>query len=393
MIKRAAWFTIIVLATLVVLALLWQFREAVGLFVLSLGVGAAARPLVDRLASRRVPRGVGLALVYLGTVAGLVALLAVFGGSILTEIGRFSDRFVSFYDHLWAAWPTGSGLQQAIVKNLPPPSTLYQAITGEQGGALVQTLLGVTLSSLAVLSQFVAILVLSIYWSIDQAHFERLWLSLLPTEQRTRTRTIWREIESGVGAYIRSELLQSVLAGFLLGIGFWLLGLDYPVTLAIVGAVAWLIPWLGAIIALVPIILTGLQGGWVVAASAAGYTIAILLFLELVVEPRLYSRRQYSSLLTVILMLGLADVLGLVGLLLAPPLAAAIQILFASLLRNQVIETGDSRAKEIASLETRLEDLRRLAAERETELAPQTINLMDRLQQILQKARGEITSS
>jgi predicted PurR-regulated permease PerM len=392
-VKRAAWLTALVLATLAVLALLWQFREAVALFIFSLGVGAAARPLVDRLAAHKIPRGLGLALVYLGIVGGLALLLIALGGEIVGEFGRLTDRFVGFYDHLWSSWPHGSPLEQAIVKDLPPPAQLYQQITGAQGGAFFQTVLGFTLSTFTLLSQFFAVLVLSIYWTVDQVHFERLWLSLLPAEQRARAREIWREIEGGVGAYLRSELTQSLLAGLLLGLAFWLIGLDYPVLLAIFGAITWLVPWLGALLALTPVVLSGLQGGWGLAALAGACTIGILVFLEAIVEPRLYSRRPVSSLLTVIIMIALVDVIGLIGLLLAPPLAAAAQILYTGLVRVQVVERKAEPEQRLEELKARLTELRSQAAGREEELPPQTASLMVRLEGLLQKASGELSDS
>jgi predicted PurR-regulated permease PerM len=78
------------------------------------------------------------------------------------------------------------------------------------------------------------ILFLSIYWIINQIHFERLWLSLLPTGLRRQARDIWRTIEIDLGAYMRSELFQSLAAGLLLGLGYWALGSPYPVLLALI---------------------------------------------------------------------------------------------------------------------------------------------------------------
>ncbi|MCZ7672142.1 MAG: AI-2E family transporter [Chloroflexi bacterium] len=72
------------------------------------------------------------------------------------------------------------------------------------------------------------ILFLSLYWSLDRVRFERLWLSLLPPEQRARARDIWQTIESDLGSYIRSEVAQSLLAGLLLGLGYWALGSPTP---------------------------------------------------------------------------------------------------------------------------------------------------------------------
>jgi predicted PurR-regulated permease PerM len=307
--------------------------------------------------------------------------------SLLTELGALSDRFVNWYDHIWAVWPAGTQIQQTIIKNLPKPAELYPAIAGAQGEAIGRTVLGVTISSLTFFSQFIAVLVLSIYWSIDQLHFERLWLSLLPAEQRSRAREIWRDIEMRVGAYIRSELGQSILAGIMLGIGLSIMGVQYPIMLALFGAIAWFIPWLGGVIALLPIAWVGFMTSPLTAGIAVFYAVVVFLFLELVVEPRLYSRRQYNSLLSILLIIALADSFGLVGILIAPPLAAAIQIFYNHMIAASIpAAPQNTSSKEIADLEARLRSVRELAQQQPPEDNPQANNLVERLDGLIRKA-------
>ena len=391
--KRTAWFTTLVLATLALLLLLWQFREALGLFILSLGVAAATRPLADRIEGWRLPRGLSLVIVYIvlfGAVAGIVILIS---GKVVSEVELLSNHFVFFYDKLWRTWPAGTSLQRSMIQYLPQPKELYQGLAGEQGGAFFQSFLGATLSSLTMVSQFFAVLVLSIYWSIDQVHFERLWISLLPPERRVQARGIWRDIETGVGSYIRSEVGQSILASILLGAGYALLGIDYPVLLALFGAVAWLIPWLGAVLAVLPVIWVGLQTSPSLAIVAVVFTLLVLLFLELGVEPRLYSRRQYSSLLALVFMIALADVAGLVGLILAPPLAAAVQIFYTRLVVITIVQPVQNQASGIRDLEERLTRARETAASQGKEVTPQTASLIERLEKLIEKAGEELSGS
>ena len=110
----------------------------------------------------------------------------------------------------------------------------------------------------SLVSGVVVILFLSIYWSINQVHFERLWLSLLHSGQRKQAREIWRTVEPDLGTYIRSQLLDSLLAGLILGMGFWAIGSPYPALLALTGALACLVPIVGAPLAMIPVLLVGL---------------------------------------------------------------------------------------------------------------------------------------
>ena len=140
--------------------------------------------------------------------------------------------------------------QQTLDRWLPTPDKLFEAITSQRQ-LVLSAVLGFTQGIGGIVSGFFVILFLSVYWSINQNHFERLWLSLLPSEQRKHARDIWRTLEHDLGAYIRSEIIQSLLAVLLLGLGYWMLGSPYPALLAVVGAVAWLVPVVGAVLAVI----------------------------------------------------------------------------------------------------------------------------------------------
>src|SRR5690606_33866595 len=106
-------------------------------------------------------------------------------------------------------------------------------LTGDQMTVFGEAVINVTQNLGAIIGQFLLAMVLSIYWTADQLRFERFWLSLLPVVQRARAREVWHSIEAQVGAYLRSEIAQSVLAGLLLAPGFWVMGIDYPLIWAL----------------------------------------------------------------------------------------------------------------------------------------------------------------
>lgn len=391
--KRLAGFTVLVLLTLMGAALLWEFRGVVLLFAFSLAIAAALRPLVDRQVQRGWNRGLAILLVYGLSLGLIVAMAWSLGPRLLEELRRAADNFVLQYDRLYITWPAGTAFQQAVVGLLPPPSELYAAIAGPRGEAILQQLLGVTANLAQAASQLVLAIFLSLYWAIDQARFERLWLTLLPAELRARAREIWRAIETGVGAYLRSEVAQSLLAAVLLGVGYRVLSLEYPALLAVFSALAWLVPWLGAGLALVPLVLVGLAAGPWLAVAAVLYTLVIFLVLELVVEPRLFNRRQYNSLLLVLVVLALGEEFGLVGVLVAPPLAVALQILGGHLLTPASTPSAQPTAEQFTVLAERLADVRALLARTGDEPAPQAASMVARLELLLDKAVTAVRGS
>jgi predicted PurR-regulated permease PerM len=383
--KRLAWFTMVIFATFTLVLLFWEFRVAVMLFVLSLIVAATVRPLVDRFAARGLPRGLALLLTYTVCIGGVIVLVLILSGPLLTDLQQFTKNMAGSYEQVRTQWPNGSPFQQTMARQLPSTNDLYQIFTG----SLPQTVLGITLGSFDLLGQLMIVLVLSVYWSADQEHFKRLWLSLLPFERRARARLIWQTLESGLGAYLRSQLIQTVLAVILLGIGYQVLGLQYPVALALIGAIGWLIPWVGVLLAVIPAVWVGLSSSLALGLMAAAFTIGVLCFLEFVVEPRLFNRRRFSSLLVVIVVLVLVDEYGLIGILLAPPLAAAIQILAGQLMRSTTT-AKTTLAQPISAMQAHLESVQSLLAAQTVPPGPELGNLVDRLTQLIARADQEL---
>jgi putative permease len=383
--KRLAWFTLVILATFTLVLLFWEFRVAVLLFVLSLVVAATVRPLVDRFAARGLPRGLALLLTYAICIGGVIALVVILSGPLLTDLQQLTKNVADNYEQMKTQWPTGSPFQQTLAQQLPSTGELYQLFSG----SLPQTVLGITLGAFDLLGQLMIVLVLSIYWSADQEHFKRLWLSLLPFDRRARARLIWQTLESGLGAYLRSQVIQTVLAVILLGLGYQVLGLQYPIALALIGAIGWLIPWVGLLLAVIPALWVGLSSSLALGLLAAAFTIGVLCFLEFVVEPRLFNRRRFSSLLVVIVVLVLVDEYGLIGILLAPPLAAAIQILAGQLMRPTPTPKTTQLAQPISALQAHLESVQSLLSTQTVPPGPELNNLVDRLTLLIARAEQQ----
>ena len=274
--------------------------------------------------------------------------------------------------------PTGT-----VLARLPPPSKLFEAVTGSQGQLVLPAILGFTQGIGGVVSGVIVILFLSIYWSINQIHFERLWLSLLPSGQRKQARGIWRTIEPDLGAYIRSEVIQSLLAGLLLGLGYWLLGSPYPALLALVGALACLIPVVGAALAVIPVLLVGLLTSVQLSLFTALYTLVVLIALGVWVKPRLFNRRWDNPILTMVLLIALADAFGLVGIIVAPPLSVVCQILWSRLVSHRAVLGAAAQVSDLKERQARL--WATIKAMDEPPL-PLVTSSMERLTHLIEKA-------
>ena len=381
---RIIRYATIVITTLAILLLLWQFAGAIVLFVLSLAVAAILRPFINGLTIKLMSKRVALGVVYGIVIIGLLGFILLVGPLLLQDLQNATNDLISNYDRAKREWSdTGSLFQRTLAEQLPPSADLFQALTSTEAGVPILTgALAMVQNLFSGVGNLALVIILSLYWSADQVRFERLGLSLLPDQHHAKALQGWRSVEARVGAYLRGELIQSILIGLIVWLGYAAMGIRYPVLLALWVAVVRLIPWFGALIAAIPAIFIGIGTSSVLGLLAALYTIFILLFAKLVIEPRFFRRQRYSALFIVLFVIAMAGAFGFIGMVLAPPLAVAIQILF-----EQLYPFPEARYS-LEALEKAREIRKRLAEARRR--LPDPVNrknliLMNRIQRLVRR--------
>ena len=371
-----------VMTTLLALVALWQFRIVVIYMLISLVLAATFRPMAQSESRHNFVTRLLLTLQYLAGLGIFGILIFLVGRFLIGDFQQLAERLSAQSAWMLPSWLAGSLFQKTLLAWIPTPDKIFEAITSQRQ-LVVPAVLGFTEGIGGLISGFLIILFLSIYWSINQNHFERLWLSLLSAEQRKHARDIWRTIEHDVGAYTRSEIIQSILAVLLLGFGYWLLGSPYPALLAVTGAIAWLIPVVGATLAVILPFLIGLLTSTQLSLFTVLYTLVVLIALQVWVEPRLFKLKWDSPILTFVIILAMADAFGLPGLIVAPPISVICQILWNLLVNNRV--TSDP-AVQVADLKERRVRLEAVILEMEEAPPPLVVSSMARLTALLEKA-------
>jgi putative permease len=383
MTKQLITYGAAVMTTLLLLVVLWQFHVVIVYLLISLMLAAALRPLVIRLVGKNI-------FVLLAWILFYVVILVSFGFLLIqtseTAIGEVQQMAYTVADQdAWVlpVWLEESAIQQGLIARLPSPTQLFEAATGDQGQLVIPVIFEVTQNIGAVVSGVLVIFFLSIYWSINQNHFERLWLSLLPSELRKQARSIWRTIEIEIGAYLRAEVIQSLLGGLVLGFGFWLIGSPYPALLGLAGAIALLVPRVGMALVVIPVLLVGGLTSLLLSLFTTLYALVILIALTTWIKPRLLNRKWDSPILTIVLLIALADAFGFVGIIAAPPLSVVCQILWNQLVSHRSVLGA---AVQISDLKDRQSRVRELIEGMDEPPLPLVVSSMERLTQLIIKA-------
>lgn len=390
--KKLAYYASLVLITISALYLIYVFRTVIILFLLSLFTASALRPVVVRLTRSGMPATAAIFITY---AAGLILaaltlfVLARFG---VPELIDLSSRSLNWYQSVHQAWSSSTNFQQSLATLLPAPQALLDSLAAEEGTLLAQALLTTVSSFASLLAAMAIILVLSIYWTVDRLRFEGLWLSLLPASKRGRVRKLWEEVQDRVGDYIRSQSIQVLLAILLLAAGYFIMGIRYPLLLAILSAITWLIPVAGILFAVAAALIVGLVNSPILGLLAAVFTIVTLVALRLFVQDRLLRLESDDSyLLVALLMIPLADTYGFFGLLAAPPLAVSIAAFLDAMFDTRREQLAlEAPGVQVEELVRRLDELRARADAHGDGVSPEIASLIARLEKLLSRASAAL---
>jgi hypothetical protein len=164
---------------------------------------------------------------------------------------------------------------------------------------------------------------------------------------------------------------------------YWLLGSPYPTLLALTGALFWLIPVMGALLAMILPLLLGMLTNVQLGLFTVLYTLIVLIALEVWVEPRLFRRKWDNPILTLVIILAMADAFGFVGIIIAPPISAVCQILWNLLISHRVGAGAAVDVSDLKERQARVWDI--IKAMDESPMAMVT-NSMERLSGLIEKA-------
>lgn len=305
-----------VVAGLWLLGRLWTLLLA--LFV-ALLLTAALDPPVGRLQRRGMPRAASVGIIVLALVGVLV------GGGLLV-VPPLVDQGNQFVEAL----PRYLDRVEVLARANPEISAQIRAAVG--GGsadprAIVGGFLAVGTGLFRGISAFVIVLVMTAYLLADGERVYNWTVRYLPPHQRAKVRRALPEISGVVSGYLLGQALTSLLFGVFAYAVLVALGVPQPLLLAIVAAVADAIPVAGVVIATVPAVLLALTVSVPTAAIVLVLYLAYQQVENYVIVPRVYRGtlmlHPFAVLLAVLVG---AQLLGVVGVLLALPVAAAIPV-------------------------------------------------------------------
>ncbi|MHB8894110.1 MAG: AI-2E family transporter [Candidatus Geothermincolia bacterium] len=319
--KTMVWL-VLVGASLVLLIRLWPVLLVL---VAALLIAGTLSPAVRWLEEKHVGRGLGLAIVFTVFFISVILLVALTIPTLVSQMAALLEREPAWRAEV-ADQLAGSHLSAPLADWLRglKPDALTKAI-----GAVV---FAFSARVFAAVAYGLSALFLGLYIMIDRDRLRGGLFALVPRTHHIRLSRVLMNLETIVGAYIRGQLLTSLLMALFTFLLLSACGVENALALAVFAGLADVLPYIAPIFSVGPAFLAALPRGPVVAGVVLVLMLAYEEFESRVLIPRIYGRalRLPSSVVLVALLAG-GTLMGIVGALLALPVAAAAMMLIQEL--------------------------------------------------------------
>lgn len=334
---------------LVTIAGVWLLRElwaVVLLLVVALLFAGTLNPLVEWLEKRGLGRVLSLVVLFLGLVVVASLLLFLTVPPLLEQLTQIVRGAPAAREQLIT-----------LLERRTFTAPLARAV---QGAGLEQTftrlesyLLGYSPHAAKALGYFASTVVLAFYILADGQRTQGVLYAVVPRRYHMRLARILQNLEVIVGGYMRGQIITCAAIGVFTFVVLVVFGVPNALSLALFAALVDVIPFVGVILAAVPAVLSALPRGLPVTAAVLACMVVYMEFESRILVPKVYWHVLRLSPTTVILALLVGGtLLGVMGALLALPIAAGLQMILGELRVELPGDDSDDRTARARNAKT-----------------------------------------
>lgn len=329
--------TVAVTAVVVTALALWVVKSLIVLVLISMVLAIGLQRPMAYMERHRVPRPAALAILVVGAFATLGGFLALVVPPVARELMSIADRGPNLVDDLQRQpWMRRLDDTFGIGDQLDDLASSLPARALDLGSGLLDATVGL-----------LTVTVLTVSLAIDLPDLRSAAAGLIRPNDRVRFDAVADRVIERIGGYVTGNLVISVIAGTTAAIALTVLGVPYAAALAFWVAISDLIPTIGAILGAAAAIAVAATVGWGPALATAVFFLVYQAAENYVIGPRVMRGAvEMSTAAVLVSVLAGGQLLGLSGVFIALPLAAALHTIVDELV---IVE----RHRTIAALERR----------------------------------------
>jgi predicted PurR-regulated permease PerM len=314
---------LIVIALLGLAVLLSQVVNLLLILLVAIVFAEGMRPLVNRLTEARLPRPLAIAVVYAAFIVLLAVLITLLVQPIVDEATSLAHNLPSYQKSIES---TVASWQRALNLGGSGSPNIGNTLAGSLDTAK-NVLLTIGGYIVGVLVNLVLVLVIGFLWLVTADRLKHFVVDLLPPRHQALAADVFSDMGQRMGGFLRATAINMVVVGILTGVACTALGLPSAVLLGIFAGLTAAIPLVGPFLGIVPPLLLGLTLGTGHAVLVGVVLLIVQLLDANLVVPQVMNRVVSLPALAVVVALLIGGALqGLIGALLAVPVASALQV-------------------------------------------------------------------
>jgi predicted PurR-regulated permease PerM len=326
---RATKVILQVVLVVLILAFLWVIRDILVILLLALVLASAMEPMVDYLNRHKIPRPVSVLGAYFIVIALVVLAASLMAPLVIEQFKVLSANLPQYAVEIQARYPNLTALFGGADIN-----TVIQALFsgGEGSGGVVHRTVGFFNGLFAVIT----VLVVSFYLVAADRGMKKFIHDIVPTAHQTLVMSLIAKIQRKMGLWVVGQLILSVFIFALTYIGLSILGVKYALFLALIAGLLEVVPYVGPFLAAIPAVFFALIQSPALVVGVIVLYVIIQKTEGYILVPKVMEKTVGTSPLVVLLALLIGFKLaGILGLLLAVPLAGAITVVIAELFQEK----------------------------------------------------------
>lgn len=281
---------------------------------------AALSPFVTMLVKRKIPNVIATTVVYLIMIALLFLLIFPLVPFFSAQIISLVKSFPQYLD------------TTANMLGLKVDFQQVQAILSTEMSNIGENAFSITKSIFSGFFSFLTVMVISFYLLLDRKNTKKSLVSLFPEKVQIHAESTISEIELKLGAWVRGQITLSVFIGVITWIMLTLLGIPFALPLALIAGILEIVPTLGPIISAIPAMIVAMSISPTLMFIVAGGYIGIQMLENNLLVPKIMEHAVGLNPVVIIVSVGIgANLLGVIGALLAIPFLSAVIILVRTL--------------------------------------------------------------
>ncbi len=322
----------VVLVTLFIAVIASRIVSVLVLLFLGILLAESIRPIANKLQTWRIPRGVAVMIVYLLLALVFTGLGLILVPPLVVQVQEVDDITLRITE--WAQDNVPRLYQISVDRGFDDQvrelgATLTASIT-----QLFGALAAVPFQVLGFLFGLVSVFVIGFFWMSATERLDRSVIAQLPPKRATAVRSLAAELSLRAGGWVRGQVILMVFIGTITFIGLFVLGVPYPLALATWASLMEIVPIIGPFLGAIPAVLVALalKSPWVALATAVLYFIVQQLENNILVPKVMERAVGLHPILVMIGVLAGGVLYGILGIVIAVPLMAAMQVLVMRLL-------------------------------------------------------------